>query len=338
MNLFGWLFHRDTDDHGASREDVREALERIVAIAPQVRLANRYEARLAPVIGKTLGYARELVLALPASRDATPDAWAGDPLLRAMFATPDDIVSVIGLSNEVRGWLDEHFAADHVHAVLSSRMVERRVLGAALEGGVMRSDVARTTIGFEDKRIRICDETDDALRRNIVLRIVEQLTLEALSRFTAQEAQRDALNEHRALLNARMQMLGRRGAGMSGLVSPAEASGDMARLQRDVAENEAALAALGSRAEAVDVQLRTLVDLLGEPSALISVDTRTLCINQMNLLVEEGSDECGANVTLSLAHMPMQPPQTRAVQFVRIARRDMPPAGTALDGAEHWVL
>jgi hypothetical protein len=338
MKLFDRLFNRRASEPQASREDVRQALKRIVAIAPQVRLASRFEARLAPVIGKTLGFARELVCALPPPRDATPGAWAGDPHLRAMFATPEDIVSVIGQSNEVRGWFDEHFTADHVHAVLSSRMIERRVLGSALEGGVMRADVARTTIGFEDKRMRICAETDDALRRDIVLRMVEQLTLEAMARFTAQEARREALNEERALLSARMQMLGRRGTGMGGLVSSVGTSGDMARLQRDVAENEAALAALGSRAQAVDVQLRTLVDLLAEPAALISVTPRTLCINQMNLLVEEGSDECGAEVTIQLARMPMQPQQTRAVEFVRIARRDMPPAGTALDGAEHWVL
>nr|WP_284505581.1 hypothetical protein [Caballeronia sp. INDeC2] len=336
--MLDWLFNRGASEPRASREDVRQALGRIVAIAPQVRLASRYEARLAPVIGKTLGFARELVVALPPPRDATPGAWADDPYLRAMFATPEDIVSVIGQSHEVRGWFDGHYTAYHVHAVLSSRMVERRVLGSALEGGVMRTDVARTTIGFEDMRMRICAESDEALRRDIVLRIVEQLTLEAMARVTAREAQRDALNEERALLTARMQMLGRHGAGMSGLVSSVETSGEMARLQRDVAENAASLAALGSRAQAVEVQLRTLVDVLAQPAALIGVTPRTLCINQMNLLVEEGSDECGAEVTVQLARMPMQPPQTRAVQFVRIARRDMPPAGTTLDGAEHWAL
>lgn len=335
--MFNWLFKRDDGHPGASSEDVRQALGRIVAIAPQIRLANRYEARLAPAIGKTLGFARELVGAMPSSRDATPGAWAGDPYLRAMFATPEDIVEIIGQSRDVRGWFDEHFAAGHVHAVLSSSLVERRVLGAALEDGVMRSDVARTTIGFEDKRIRICDETDDALRQNIVQRVVEQLTLEAVSRIAEHAAQREALQEHRALLTARMQMLGRRGAGMSSLIASADMAGDTTRLQRDFEENAAALAALGSVADAIEVQLRTIIELLEEPSALISVTPRTLCINQMNLLVEEGSDECGAQVTIQLAHLPMQPPQTRAVAFVRIARGDMPPAGAALDGAEHWV-
>ncbi|SAK52772.1 hypothetical protein AWB79_01928 [Caballeronia hypogeia] len=336
--MFDWLFKRGGGTDHASRDDVRRALDRITGIAPQLKLANRYEARLAPVIGTTLAFARELVSALPPPRDAKPDAWAGDAHLRAMFATPEDITEVIGQSTDVRNWFDAHIAPDHVYAVLSSRLVERRVLGAALEGGVMRSDVARTTIGFDDKRIRICDESDDALRHNIVQRVIEQLTLEAVSRVAEQAARRDALQEHRALLTARMQMLGRRGVGMSSLIASTDLAGDATRLQRDFEENEAALAALGSVADAIEMQLQTVIDLLAAPEALIHVTQRTLCINQMNLLVEDGSDECGAQLTIHLAHMPMQPPQTRAVEFVRIARRDMPPAGSTLEGAENWVL
>ncbi|MDR5740929.1 hypothetical protein [Caballeronia sp. LZ016] len=321
---------------------MREALERVLRIAPHVRLANRHEARLASGVGAALRYARELVDALPAPRDATPAAWADDPYLRAMFATADDIARVIGQSHELRGWFDTHYAAEHAYAVLSSRFAERRVLAVASEGGVLRSDVPRVAVSFDDKRIRICDETDAALRREIVLRVIEQLALEGMSRVAAHEAQREALQEARALLAARMQMLGRRGAGMSGLGGASaafgDASTDFARLQRDIADNESALAALGSRAEAVEQQLGAIVDVFAEPSALIRITQRGLRVNQMNLIVEEGSDEHAADLTLVLAHLPMQPPETRAVDIVRIARRDMPPAGTALDDAVHWVL
>jgi len=338
MKLFRWIFRRDDGDLHASREDVRQAFARVVAIAPQVKFANRYQSRLAPAIGKTLLHARQLVAALPAPRDATAAAWASDPHLRAMFATPDDIARVIGQSNDVRVWFDRHLAADHVFAVLSSRFVERRVLGVAHEGGVIRSDVPRTTVGFEDKRIRVCDGSDEALRQEIVQRLVEQLALEAMSRVAVQEARRDALREQRALLTARMQMLGRRGAGISGLVADVEAPGDMARLQRDFAENEAALAGLASRAEAVESVLSTLVQLLAEPAALIQVTQRTVRLNHMNMVVDQGGEQPGANVAISLAHLPTQPPQTRAVEFMRIARRDVPPAGAMLDGAQRLVL
>jgi hypothetical protein len=342
MNILRRIFGNTNDDARASKADVREALERVVRIAPHVRLANRYDARLAPVIGRALRYARELVDALPAPRDANPAAWADDPHLRTMFATADDITRTIGQSHELRGWFDDHYVAEHAYAVLSSRFVERRMLAVANEGGVLRSDVPRVAVSFDEKRIRICDETDAALRHEIVLRVVEQLALEGMSRVGARQAQREALQEARALLSARMQMLGRRGAGMSGLSgassASADASTDVARLQRDIADNEAAIAALGSRAEAVEQQLGAIIDVFGEPSRLIRVTQRALRVNQMNLIVDEGSDEPAANVTLELAYLPMQPPETRAVEIVRIARRDLPPAGTALDDAVRWVL
>ena len=342
MSIIGWLFGHSNDDARASNDDVRAALERIVRIAPHVRLANRYEARLTTAVGATLRYVRELVDALPMPRDATPAAWADDPHLRAMFATADDIARVIGQSNELRRWFDEHYVADHACAVLSSRFVERRVLTAGEEDGVMRADVPRVAVSFDDKRIRICDETDAALRHDIVLRLVEQLALEGMSRIAAQDARREALHEEHALLSARMQMLGRRGAGVSGLSGAsslsADASTDIARLERDIADNEAALAALGSRAEAVEQQLGALMEVLADPAAHIRVTQRTLRVNQMNLVVDDASNERAADLTLNLAHLPMQPPETRAVEFVRIARADLPPAGTALDDAARWVL
>lgn len=259
-----------------------------------------------------------------------------------MFATSEDITSVIGQSHDLRTWFDAHYAAEHAYAVLSSRLVERHVLGVADEAGVVRSDVPRVAVSFDDKRMRICDETEAALRDDIVLRVIEQLALEATSRISAHEAQREALKETRALLAARMQMLGRRGAGMSGMsgASPAygNASTDLTRLGREIAENEAALASLGSRAEGVEQQLGALADVLGDPAALIRVDRKTLRLNRMNLVVEARSDERAAELTLHLAHLPVQPPEIRAVQLVRVARRDMPAADGALDDAARWLI
>ncbi|SAK49878.1 hypothetical protein AWB77_01179 [Caballeronia fortuita] len=335
MNVFDWLFRRDQSH---ARDDVRQALGRIVAVAPQVRLANRYEQRLAPAVGKTIDHARELVAALSAPRDAAPDAWASDPYLRAKFATPDDIVHVIGESHEVRGWFDDNIAADHAFAVLGATLVERGVLVAALEGGALRTDVARTAVSFDDKRMRFCSETDEALRHELVQRIVEQFALEAMSRVGAKEARRDALQEYRALLTARMQMLGRRGAGMSSLIASTDLAGDATRLQRDFEENEAALASLGSLADAIEMQIQTIIELLDEPSALISLTERTLCLNQMNLLMEARCDEPHADIAIQLARLPTQPPQTRAVEIVRIARRDVPPAGAAFAEAARMII
>ncbi|SPB13517.1 hypothetical protein NOV72_00781 [Caballeronia novacaledonica] len=333
--MFNWLFRREDN---TSRKDVRQALDRIVEVAPQVRLASRYESRIGAVIGKTLDHAQELVAALPAPRDATPGAWADDPYLRAKFATPDDIVKVIGESRDVRAWFDDNIAADHTFAVLGATLAERRVLVSAVENGVMRTDVARTAVSFDDKRVRFCSETDEALRQELVQRIVEQFALEAMSRVEQQEARRDVLKEHRALLAARMQMLGRRGAGFGSLIASTDLSGDSTRLQRDFEENDAALAALGSLTDSIEAQLQTIIDLLAEPAALISLTHRELCLNQMNLLMEERCDGPHADIAIVLAHLPTQPPQIRAVEIVRIARRDVPPAGAAFDEAARLVL
>jgi hypothetical protein len=58
----------------------------------------------------------------------------------------------------------------------------------------------------------------------------------------------------------------------------------------------------------------------------------------MNLLMDARCDEPHADIAIMLARLPTQPPQTRAVEIVRIARRDVPPAGAAFDEAARFVL
>src|ERR1700754_3230814 len=204
----------DERDVPHSTEEIEQTIARIARAIPQLKLARLYDKRLAPAIRGTLGYARGIVAALPAPRDADASAWSNDPYIHAFFATCDDVYHAFGRSHELRAWFDEHIDCGEVYAVLGMDMAERSVLGVAQHEGKTRTDVRQTTISFSDHRVRIFGRSEADLHDEIVRRIVDQLALEALEQIAGDKSRRDALEQERALLKARLQLLQRQGAGM----------------------------------------------------------------------------------------------------------------------------
>jgi hypothetical protein len=130
MGILDWWRRRGGIAKDAqSAEQIDAAVERIVKMNPRLRLARRYRARLAPAVATTLAYAKSVVAAAPAPRDAGAAGWSVDPCLRAFFANPDELVRAFSRSQDLQAYFEREPAAQEVYAVLSMEMVERQVLG-----------------------------------------------------------------------------------------------------------------------------------------------------------------------------------------------------------------
>jgi hypothetical protein len=344
MGLLSRLWHRnDTTEPRDSRHSaaqVAQTIARIAATIPQLKLARQYEARLAPAIRGTLDYASDLVAALPAPRDADARTWSSDPYIHAFFATCDDVCHTFGRSHELRDWFDEHIDCAEVYAVLGMEMTERTVLGAAQQHGKTRTDVRQTTISFSDHRVRICGRNEADLRDEIVRRLVDQLALEALEQIANDKSRRDALEQERALLKARVQLLQRQGAGMHAVVSgaaPVELA-EVARLQRQVEENERNLAELGLQTEAIERQFDIVQRIYADPGAQTYVTVRQLRLDRMNVMVDAAATQPAADIELRIARIPASPSEMRAFAIVRFKRADLPPAESLFGNTSGLII
>lgn len=340
MGIFSWLLRRDSAAGMAADEETSETVERIVKLSPRLRLASRYSERLAEAVGTSLAYVRELVLTLPAVREASASAWSSDRYIHAFFATPDDVAHALSRPAELRAFFDQNPLAREVFAVLGMTMTERRVLGTVQRGEVLVADVPRTTISFSDHEVRVCAATDDELRREIVRRVMDQLALEGIGRIESDTSRRDTLQRERALLNVRLQLLARQGAGMSGVLG-SEVSVDVAeraRLQAQLDDNDAKLAELGLQSDVLDRQLNVIRDVFAEPASYVYVLKKKLRLNLMNVIVEEGDAEEGAEIEFRMARIPANPAGMRAFALVRFARADLLPATSMHDAAERLVI
>jgi hypothetical protein len=196
-------------------------------------------------------------------------------------------------------------------------MNERRGFGVRQHGDHVHTDVAQTTLSFDDHQVRVCGESEADLRAQIVQRVVEQIALEGLAQIGADESRRDALQEERALLRTRHQLLTRQGAGTQRMVGPralADAA-ELARLEADIA---------------------AICDVLGQPAQHAHVEMRQVTLSAMNVVMDEGDG--GAQIVFPLAHIPASPDGVRAFSLIRFARADLIPMPKVLDVDSRFVI
>ncbi len=343
MKLGQWLGGLRARRDGAGELDrarVADAVDRIVALSPHLRMARRYEARLAPAAAAALRYVDGIVDAVPPAREASAAAWATDPYIHAFFAGADSVAPALSRSRDLRAFFEQNPGLPEVHAVLGMAMQEKRTLGVALEGETMRRDVVQETITFSDHQVRICGRSEPELRDEIVRRLVVQLGLQGMARYAAEQTRRGLLENERALLRTRLALLERKGAGVGGLVGARLAedeeragADELARLQDAMADNDAQIQRLGLRSEALDRELAEVCAVLADPAAHLFVQTRHCVLNKMNVVLPPERRDGGEDVVFQVAQVPTVPPQARAFTLVRVARADMCSATVLLDEA-----
>jgi hypothetical protein len=337
MGILSRLLHRDTVQI-APQEEARidESVERIAAMNPRLRMARRYRERLAPAVAASLQYADELVASLPAPHEASSNAWSSDPCMRAFFATPEDLARAFGRSDELRAHFDRNPDSQEAYAALGMAMAERHVLGVAQDGDMVRRDVAQTTVCFGDHRVRICGRTEADLRQEIGQRVVDELALEGLAKLASDR--RELLKQGRKLLQTRVALLQRQGAGVSFVVGggPIVEAGELAYILTKIEENARDLAALRVPTDVIELELERVREVLSEPAKHIFVTKKRFRLDLMNVVREE-SVQATHEIEFHIAHIPGNPPQTRAFVLVRFPRSDLRPSGLNFDAAEQFI-
>ncbi|CAD6551814.1 hypothetical protein LMG28727_05296 [Paraburkholderia kirstenboschensis] len=342
MSILDRLFGREgtSEKSAPGSAQASDAIERIARMSPQLRLAERYQERLARAVRTSLAYVEALVNDMPPAREASASAWTTDPYIQAFFATPEDVPRALSHSTELRAHFAVNPLANEVFAVLGMAMTERLTIGVQQHGSAARTDVQRTTVNFSDHRARVCASTEPALREEIVRHVMDQLVLAGLERIGADASRRDELEQERALLKTRLALLQQQGSGMSAVLGAQPLSGllELTRLQAKMEENDAELARLGLATEAIDRRLETIAEVLNAPAEHLHVLKRDLRLDRMNVIVENGHAREGRTIELRLASVPETKGAMRAFALVKFARSDLLPAPSMADEARKFLV
>jgi len=322
MGLFDWLRKQETPSAAevVSPQLVRDATNFLIRQTdPKLALCSRYEERLAPGIEATIRHIVTSVRQMPAPCDASPEHWHGTPELAAFFVSPDELVTAFSRSEPLQALFDQNPALDAAYAVLGTTLIERKGLGMAMEGDILRRDVVQTSVSFSNPRVHIVAPDAEGLGRTVAWRMFEELAMVALERIDALRGERKSLADDRALLQTRLQMLHGHGTGFD----VHDGGQDGEALKALLEENTRALAASGAGADALEHELEVVREVLEHSESLVSVTTRAMRLTPMNLLVEGESNEPLREIRFAYARAERIRPVTRAALQVRFPRSAM---------------
>jgi hypothetical protein len=120
-------------------------------IDPLIKQIGGYEHTLAPAVEHALAYCAEIAQRIPGPFAVNRAAFASDPMVHALFGSADEIDTMLATSQCVRDHLSAlSMTTGQCCALLGMRCHEKQGFGVRLEGDIVRTDVAQTTLFFSD--------------------------------------------------------------------------------------------------------------------------------------------------------------------------------------------
>ena len=333
------LFGDSSEKAGvADRELIDELIEAVVeAVEPRVRLREGYRAKLAEGARITVAHLRELGRFPLAPIVLCRAAWAVDPYVRAFFGNAADVTDCISRSHDVRRFFEQHPDCSEAYALLGMKCVERQVLAPRMEGGVMRQDVAQTTVSFSEHRL-LAPAADEALTRlDVGRRIVQRLAQLVLARIVAVDQRAKDLHLHQAYLVMKRRMLQRGRDGMQALTSdPASIELQIADVERELKETTESYREAKSSLSLLDGYIDHINAVLTHPEEQVGMKRVHMRVNLLGVKVDAPTSDEPTN-PLELTDLQIGEGLRATIALVRIPREELAPKEDLLAQAERFL-
>ncbi len=339
MGILDWLFGGDDAATGILVDPtvIEARIDEVVGIVnPRLKLVPGYRRRLAPAVEQAILYCRTIEAQIPRAIEATAAMWADSPTLRAVFATARDVPMVFSRSRSVQDFFDREPDADQVWAALRFiRREEARVVVAA-NGDLMQRDVVRTAVSCVDKKVVLPSGCEHEARLEIRRRAFRFLVTEALRQIVSAEAACKDLSMERSILIGRLMILRGQRAGLETVVGHGgRTAGQIAEVGASLARNEQALAACATPGDALEQAIECIQQVLTHGADHLRIETVRLRLDQMNLIVPEGSPAAAVDIALPLVVVRSAP--VISLLPCSFPRRDLIGRRTLLDDAQRLV-
>jgi len=310
----------------------------VETVDPRLKLVPDCQKKLGAGVRCTVKYLRSLVPEPPPPINLSRKTWQNDPRVNAFFAAAEDVPRVMGRSKELRAFFDDpaNAGAGEAVALLAMEMREQNVLGVAMEGSMLKHDVAQTTVSFADHRIVMPAQSLADARFELGKRILRGLTQVALQRIEAIQSRQQDLEQAQAQLATRLRVLQGRTAGLHSLAEDPDAHNpEIEALRQKLEQTQSQLSDAKMSLSTLDGYIEQINDVLMHPEQHVKLEMLRLRVNRMGIKVAEDSAEPASDLTL--ARISVGPELTRVVAAVKCARDDMPPREDLLAQAARYL-
>ncbi|KAB2928277.1 MAG: hypothetical protein F9K30_01500 [Dechloromonas sp.] len=303
------------------------ALRRVAErVDPVLRNASHFDQRLAGPVEHALGYCDGLVAALPGPIAIDRQAFAGDPLVHALFATAGDIEQMLGRSQAVRDFLANPacWEADHFYAMLVARRQQKKQLGMTRRGEVIENDVPQLVLYFSDQTLiePNCDLA--ATREHLRCRALESLLQTFQEHLEALRHEREGLRADVSVERAHLTVLRGTTAGHEYQVHTRHLAELDTRL-RQIAESLMP-----------DPLLDALADFLMSPEPALSLAPFSITVDRLGVVHDDADD---SNVhTLYFPELSTRDKRLHLAMLARISRDEALEAVETVRDQQHRFM
>jgi hypothetical protein len=298
-----------------------EAVQRVLHLsAPMVCTARDCRRELCSPVANALAYIQQALDAIPGPLPLAPENWDHDPLLQALFIDAQEIKSLLAGNRRLRSFFAEQ-QAPRAFALLTAAKKERTIFGTAVEGDIVRRDVAQTAVEFEDHRIIDPGASLSETRRALQDRILNALVNHVLERQLQLRAHKDELREQQRILCIKLKIQQTRMQGLNGQNSR-ESAGESAPPEAHpmVCEFDRQIRDLAQECDSPDEYLRQLTAVLNAPQQVLTVTPICMRLNWMGVKQDRAGGDGGPDIRL--AEVKLQDQVKRVAVFITTRRQD----------------
>jgi len=279
-------------------QDIERAIDIIInETDPRLRTVRAYRRKLRKPVIRSLAYINNLITRIPGPFDISRRAYGADPQINALFGSADDIEALFSRSKPVQEFFRDSPGSERVYLPLAMFRTEKKGFGVTLNGGVLRRDVARTTVNFSGHWLGICAGSEAELRQMLVWRGIYNLAITALENITHFLAKTDTLRKQRTLLKMKLRDLQ---AQHRGLDAPEKTqlddAVDLQALKLRLEETEHNLADASTTLETLDGYLQQVCNVFNHPSRYLRVKPGTVRVNRMGIKSDSATSRDGSEI------------------------------------------
>lgn len=282
LKLFQSIFGGNQARGNYPESLIEMATERVVdGTYPRLRAVPGYKKTLrAPVI-HAIDHVVAVVDGLSEIIPTNKISYSNTPVLSAVFVSPDHLREVFGNDPDLSEFREANAACkEGVTALLLAECHEKNTLGVALEGEMLRRDVAQVTVSFSKHRLLAPATSELESKRLLKRRAFDHMISLALMKICESKAERAQLIHHRELLRSKLGVLQKSGWGFD---SQLEAQGDHSKLQSELDEIEKQLGELSVDDRALVGQLEIVTDVLVNAGKHLWMEQKSLHLDRMNI-------------------------------------------------------
>ncbi len=183
---------------------LRRAVEQI---DPRLQSFGNYPHAYRSAITGAAEYAAKLARTLPPSLDLSPQQYAREPLLHALFSDVEAIYSAVRDSSEIKHYCREHGKPQggELFALMGMRRHEKTVFGREMNGDVVQQDVQQTMVYFDAHILTLPSPDYGQFMQQLELHLFDSLIRSFQQQMQQAQELRHELEAERDLLAARQR-------------------------------------------------------------------------------------------------------------------------------------